>query len=145
MSQENQAALPLLYESLKWIAYTGRTDYQSARLWQIDHGFTDDQIRAIGQLLFYCPMLNIPKPRDCHLQTVTCRGCGLTFTYYQRTKRRIWCSESCRMKSYRERKKAGLVRSRAYILDHYVPGNRAKSLQQLFKDMDRGRGQFRTR
>lgn len=68
--------------------------------------FTEDQIKMIGDMMEWSPIVNLRKKKTpAKVVVFTCPGCHQDYEYLQISRPRKYCSDKCRMRVYRRRQK----------------------------------------
>ena len=98
-----------LNRAIAWVYFATRVKDESEqhimRKWLQDN-FDDHQIKLIGELLEFSPIVNLRKVKSQKkLVQLVCPGCGEVHEYLKVSRPRKYCSDKCRMRVYRRNKK----------------------------------------
>lgn len=88
-------------DALAWICQAVQCSQDQAEGFVNYYGFTEDQTIGIGRLLSRSPQIRVAGQVMHQKRVQVCPGCGETFEYIQTTRRRVWCSDACRMRTRR--------------------------------------------
>lgn len=88
-------------QALKLLARLMRTTPEAAASWVYRAGLDEHQTRMIGAVIEASPFFQGPPRPIAVLTRAKCPECGQWFAYTLKTKRRVWCTEACRLKARR--------------------------------------------